>query len=1533
MSTASTHQPRRATLVATARVAGLLAALTLAPGALAQTTNSFPASLPGVAWHLTARPWAPLNSNRTNLLDRVENIVNALAPLQYWNTADPGDVQDGGDVQNGSIIDPFELKEWQYSTPYFSFAVATAVANGRSTNLCEIGARALDHATADIAGLDGSAAANDSHGEFFGPPMMKALRLFKQIRAQYPSILTSNRIARWESRLTTSRVSYMNNGVGQNWRTYGMKGEWLRVQDGLIPRTGGAGGQGVDWIEDRWLNEQRARYTRDRDVLGQSPWFLTYHDDDAGTKQNFAYMGGATGNLLDMIYNGYDGPSAADIKMVTRFCAKSCLLFVSGNGDAPAGGRTGDHVWNDVVWGNMFELAAEMAWGEGDARLAGQFRHAARLAFRSAWRFQQEQGWFCVTKSLLPPSHQNFYADWSALGNYNGYTEIHSSEAFVTEPSPIPEQPSPAEIGGFVATLDEQFDNTFANAGGMQVQLCAEGSMAANLAGSLRWYALGITRFSRPNWESRLGPGDGFIKADGSIAVSFAPTFYESNAWQMVAQQPDRFIGSFNSTFVHPLLVRGTMNIVPKNGQTGPSFAMNLVITPDGVLVETARTSGTQSYGQTWPLMVFDGKHVLVTNLTSHIASTAYPKMSATRTVVQAEAATASGGVTVATAQTNFTGSGYAAFPASGGAIQWTGINGGDGGAATVGFRYTLNSTTAASRTLTLLINGQPQNVTFEHTGVNSTYGGTVLNFPMVWHQVHVPVTLLAGAVNTVELQAGTAGGLNIDELRFFPADATQPEPDQQNFISLDATPTFDTTTAARRTAYGDQLPIRVANADNPITTFVYPRTATDPAAELVRTSFVRNGTNFTSVLGRVTNNLYIGRWSAGGEGNGIDLDVDATNDVSFSASCGFVLQTTNSLVTAMEANGFVTATYHSRQLKLAPYTPVLWSDSAPLWNNVSVPATGRHFEVTVNFIPGATNLDAQFGFTGEGVTEATNLIAGIRFGPDRRITPLVGSPLNTLFYEAGVSNRIRAEFDLVLHRYHLWVKVGDAAEIQLVADGALPNDIATAASLDVFAFTAEPSTVSDPAVTALPELSVAITSPTASPVWLSSTNDMLWFSGVVSNANGAVPTLWARASGPGAVSFGSSNTLGTTASFSALGVYALTFSATGSSATATQSVVVAGVSTSGLATWWKMDENSGSTATDSSGNGRNATLTGGTFVGGYVSNAIQFTSTTARGTFPAVQSNQVTVAAWVRCDTTGGGSFPRIVDTPSYRVIFRFSSSDVNSVGFATYDTTNGDFDSGAGSISLGAWYHVAASYDRSSLATPPVFYINGARRPTVTLASPAGTAPALSGTGYIGNNSGNTRNWNGLIDDLRIYDRVLSSNEIAVLASPPANLAPVVDAGPDQIIPQPLGVTLLGTASDDGRPASTGNLTTSWTTLSGPGTVTFGSSTALHTTAVFSAPGDYTLQLAANDGQVQSVDTLVVSALPLPTLSHSLTVGTLRLAWPANALGWRLETQTNSLSATGWLTIPGSSNVTSMLLPMDGDAPISVFFRLVFP
>ena len=62
---------------------------------------------------------------------------------------------------------------------------------------------------------------------------------------------------------------------------------------------------------------------------------------------------------------------------------------------------------------------------------------------------------------------------------------------------------------------------------------------------------------------------------------------------------------------------------------------------------------------------------------------------------------------------------------------------------------------------------------------------------------------------------------------------------------------------------------------------------------------------------------------------------------------------------------------------------------------------------------------------------------------------------------------------------------------------------------------------------------------------------------------------------------------------------------------------------------------------------------------------------------------------------------------------------------------------------------------------------------------------APSLTGTGYIGNSATKTRAWNGLLNDLRVYDRLLSDAEVQFLAV--TNLAPVVFAGTPPCAAQP--------------------------------------------------------------------------------------------------------------------------------------------------
>ncbi len=97
-----------------------------------------------------------------------------------------------------------------------------------------------------------------------------------------------------------------------------------------------------------------------------------------------------------------------------------------------------------------------------------------------------------------------------------------------------------------------------------------------------------------------------------------------------------------------------------------------------------------------------------------------------------------------------------------------------------------------------------------------------------------------------------------------------------------------------------------------------------------------------------------------------------------------------------------------------------------------------------------------------------------------------------------------------------------------------------------------------------------------------------------------------------------------------------------------------------------------------------------------------------------------------------------------------------------------------------------------------------------------------------------------------------------------PPGNNPPEVNAGPDRTITLPAGTTLDGTVTDDGLPNPPGQVTTTWTKQSGPGTVTFGNANAVDTTASFSQAGTYVLRLTASDSALSAFDELTVTVNP---------------------------------------------------------------------
>jgi hypothetical protein len=94
---------------------------------------------------------------------------------------------------------------------------------------------------------------------------------------------------------------------------------------------------------------------------------------------------------------------------------------------------------------------------------------------------------------------------------------------------------------------------------------------------------------------------------------------------------------------------------------------------------------------------------------------------------------------------------------------------------------------------------------------------------------------------------------------------------------------------------------------------------------------------------------------------------------------------------------------------------------------------------------------------------------------------------------------------------------------------------------------------------------------------------------------------------------------------------------------------------------------------------------------------------------------------------------------------------------------------------------------------------------------------------------------------------DGGLSGNDTIVVT---VSKQPVANAGPDQTITLPNGTTLGGSATDDGLPNSPEALTSTWSKISGPGTVIFANANAASTTRTFSATGTYRLQLTPSHG-----------------------------------------------------------------------------------
>ncbi len=337
-----------------------------------------------------------------------------------------------------------------------------------------------------------------------------------------------------------------------------------------------------------------------------------------------------------------------------------------------------------------------------------------------------------------------------------------------------------------------------------------------------------------------------------------------------------------------------------------------------------------------------------------------------------------------------------------------------------------------------------------------------------------------------------------------------------------------------------------------------------------------------------------------------------------------------------------------------------------------------------------------------------------------------------------------------------------------------------------------------------------------------------------------------------------------------------------------------------GLRGYWKFDEGAGNRAGDSSGSGRNGSLSGPTWGDGFTGGALDFDGLNDGLSFSYSSLSNYTVSAWVKADSGGNSVFPRIMNTPEFILYWGRRDNgfepDQKTVKFVAERTvgTGGVWNTTDDVIEDGRWFHVAVSYSASAEFAEPKIYVDGVSIPVATQEPPLGSRITASGTAYIGDNGDPAldRNWDGLIDEMRLYNRILAPAEVAALASGSSfPTAPNVNAGSDIAVNAFSSVTIEGEA-DAGSSLR-------WEWVNGPAAPEISNPFSLRTEVVFPVAGEYRLRLVADNGLAVSVDEVHITVTISDSDSGKDVLGGIEIdGFP----GWRTSSWYLNYNVDGW-------------------------------
>jgi hypothetical protein len=412
--------------------------------------------------------WESTGLDKVMYLELMEKIVRVAS-----------DWVDG----EGAVIDPYFKAEFGQTTPRFVSSAAILLHYGYINDLEPLVIRAMTYSCNRLAEAKGDSP------DFWMRELTTAYTCLKPLVDEHIWKEWENLLKKVEPEKNYKVVDTTGENLGKlhNWAVYSSGGEFVREAAGLTSSANNF----LDGSEffDKYMAPQMAHFTKEgmyRDP--NDP--ITY---DITTRLQIA----------NALAYGYGGPLKNQLNELLRRGGLTMLFFVSPDGFAPYGGRSGQFQFQEGIIAALSELEARR-YKNTNIELAGAFKRQAHLSVLSMRRWIMDMEPLRHIKNGFKPETLHGTDGYGKYSVYALYCSSVLGLAALYADDEIKEFPTFSEKGGYILELFPAFHKIFASVKDSQIEI--------DTKGTVNHEPLGLGRFQVKGVPVELGLSMPFVK-------------------------------------------------------------------------------------------------------------------------------------------------------------------------------------------------------------------------------------------------------------------------------------------------------------------------------------------------------------------------------------------------------------------------------------------------------------------------------------------------------------------------------------------------------------------------------------------------------------------------------------------------------------------------------------------------------------------------------------------------------------------------------------------------------------------------------------------------------------------------------------------------------------------------------------------------------------------------------------------------------------------------------------------------------------